>query len=29
MEPNEILDRVRQLIADHSDGDPDKWSSVD
>ncbi len=25
MEPNEILDHVRQLIADHSAGDPDKW----
>ncbi len=25
MEPNEILQHVRQLIAEHSDGDPDKW----
>ncbi|MBT3201285.1 MAG: hypothetical protein HN350_15400 [Phycisphaerales bacterium] len=25
MEPSEILDHVRQLIADHSAGDPDKW----
>jgi len=25
MEPNEILENVRQLIADHSAGDPDKW----
>jgi len=25
MEPNEILDHARQLIAEHSAGDPDKW----
>ena len=25
MEPNEILEHVRQLIIEHSDGDPDKW----
>ena len=25
MEPNEILENVRQLIVEHSDGDPDKW----
>ncbi|MDP6543487.1 MAG: hypothetical protein QGH60_05805 [Phycisphaerae bacterium] len=25
MEPNEILENVRQLIAEYSVGDPDKW----
>ena len=25
MVPNEILQHVRQLIVEHSDGDPDKW----
>ena len=25
MEPNEILQHVRQLIAEHSGGDPDRW----
>ena len=25
MEPDEILERTRQLIAEHADGDPDRW----
>ena len=25
MTPNEILEHVRQLIVEHSEGDPDKW----